>query len=550
MPAPTPIPLPEHFPITWDHPDQAALPWAQDRMHAPKPMTPLSHWFANNGFRLGANKAVSAYNAPVAFHCGHFNYYYYMAIAPSVPPEEMPEAGQLAEKALVAAMPEIERRWREEWLPELKATWEAWEQYDLDAATLPELFGRVEEMRALYERIWEIHFLLLVPVFIGFSEFRDMYTGLFPGCHELEPLRLLQGFDNKSLEAGRAFWGLAQRAAEQPELAALIRTTPAAEVRSALEGSEQGTQFLAEVHAVLTQFGKRADTVQEMSVPSWIEEPAPLFAVLGQYLEKADDPHRSQERASQEREAAIAEARGRLANHPPEVRGPFEGLLRAAQACSWVQEDHNYWIDQRGLHEARQVCMALGRKLAAAGKLDRADDVFLFTPGELREIADAPEGGKPTAKQRRTELDYWDGLAAPLMVGTDYGPPPDDPINRALMKFFGAPPPESGPQELRGHAGSGGKRRAVARLIMTIDEAHRLQPGEVLVAPTTSPPWTPLFGTASAIVTDTGGVLSHCAIVAREYGIPAVVGTGAATSVIKDGQMIEVDGDAGVVRLL
>jgi pyruvate,water dikinase len=82
------------------------------------------------------------------------------------------------------------------------------------------------------------------------------------------------------------------------------------------------------------------------------------------------------------------------------------------------------------------------------------------------------------------------------------------------------------------------------------EDAQRLRPGEVLVTEATTPPWTPLFGSAAAVVTDTGGGLSHCAVVAREYGIPAVVGTGSATKVIRDGQEIEVDGDAGIVRLV
>jgi pyruvate,water dikinase len=86
--------------------------------------------------------------------------------------------------------------------------------------------------------------------------------------------------------------------------------------------------------------------------------------------------------------------------------------------------------------------------------------------------------------------------------------------------------------------------------VRSLAEAGRLRPGDVLVAATTAPPWTPLFATAAAIVTDTGGVLSHCAVVAREYGLPAVVGTGAATASVEDGQLVEVDGDAGLVRLL
>jgi pyruvate,water dikinase len=149
----------------------------------------------------------------------------------------------------------------------------------------------------------------------------------------------------------------------------------------------------------------------------------------------------------------------------------------------------------------------------------------------------------------------WQEVEAPLALGTDYGPPPDNPVSRAIGRFFvfGVPPQpgdEERPDLLRGVPGSSGKATGTARVIVRLSDAGRLAPGEVLVTTTTSPPWTPLFAIAGAIVTDTGGALSHCAIVAREYGLPATVGTGNATNVIQDGQTVEVDGDAGLVRIL
>jgi pyruvate,water dikinase len=104
--------------------------------------------------------------------------------------------------------------------------------------------------------------------------------------------------------------------------------------------------------------------------------------------------------------------------------------------------------------------------------------------------------------------------------------------------------------KVTGLPGSAGVTRGTARVIRSLADAGKLQPGDVLVAIATEPPWTPLFAIASAIVTDSGGVLSHSAVVAREYRIPAVVGTGNATSTIIDGQLIEVDGNAGIVRVV
>jgi rifampicin phosphotransferase len=117
--------------------------------------------------------------------------------------------------------------------------------------------------------------------------------------------------------------------------------------------------------------------------------------------------------------------------------------------------------------------------------------------------------------------------------------------------MFGTPPPESAdPTVLTGLRGSPGSASGVARVIRSLGDADRLGAGEVLVTETTAPPWTPLFGRAAAIVTDAGGILSHCAVVAREYGIPAVVGARAATRSIRDGQRVEVDGTRGTVRIL
>ena len=180
--------------------------------------------------------------------------------------------------------------------------------------------------------------------------------------------------------------------------------------------------------------------------------------------------------------------------------------------------------------------------------------MFHLTLDELRETAEKlPKlDRRGLVAQRKAEIEHFRTIQPPPVLGTPPpGPPPDDPGSRALGKFFGTPPqPPSEPDVLQGSPGSPGTVRGPARVLRSLSEADEFQQGEVLVAETTAPPWTPLFATAAAIVTDTGGILSHSAVVAREYGIPAVVGTGKATMMIQDGQTIEVDGDKGLVRLV
>ncbi len=161
------------------------------------------------------------------------------------------------------------------------------------------------------------------------------------------------------------------------------------------------------------------------------------------------------------------------------------------------------------------------------------------------------EDMRPTVSARVAEMERQRALVPPPVLGTiPTQPPPDDPFTRLAMKFNGVPQAPGAEGELRGSPGSAGTVRGRARVIHSISEAARIEPGDILVAETTAPPWTPLFAIVGAVVTDTGGVLSHCAVVAREYGIPAVAGTAMASTVITDGQLLEIDGDAGIVRFI
>ena len=157
---------------------------------------------------------------------------------------------------------------------------------------------------------------------------------------------------------------------------------------------------------------------------------------------------------------------------------------------------------------------------------------------------------KRLVQERKVEMEHFSHITPPPMLGTAPAFEMTDggPLLRAMSKGEMNPAKigNNDTNKVKGLAGSAGVARGTARIIHSLAEASRLQPGDVLVAPYTEPPWTPLFATAVAIVTNTGGVLSHSAVVAREYRIPAVVGTGDATTTFQDGQLIEVDGNTGI----
>jgi len=253
-----------------------------------------------------------------------------------------------------------------------------------------------------------------------------------------------------------------------------------------------------------------------------------------------------------EREKAVAEARAKLAGYPQPVVARFETLLKAAQVATVVHEDHNFWIDQRMFYHVRRLIVEFGQRLAQAGTLEAANDVFYLTPDELQNGRDVPM--KALVQERKAEMERFSRVTPPPMLGTAPAFEMTDggSMIRALFKGEMSPANTGNGEanKVKGLPGSAGVARGTARVIYSLAEAGKLQPGDVLVAQSTEPPWTPLFATASAIVTDAGGVLSHSAVVAREYRIPAVVGTGHATSTFHDGQMLEVDGDAGTVRVV
>jgi pyruvate,water dikinase len=402
------------------------------------------------------------------------------------------------------------------------------------------------------ERLGALHGVVM-PMLFAMSQFEELYCELFEGATTLDALRLTQGFDNKTMEGDRALWNLSRLARSTPEVREILSGHTASEVIPALEKSVASRQFLADLHKWLAYYGQRLNSVFALGEPGWIEDPTTAIQNLQAYVVMPDLPPEMEPAAlAAEREKSVAAARAKLAGYPQPIVARFETLLKAAQVAAIVHEDHNFWIDQRLFYHVRQVILELGRRLSQAGMLDAVYDVFYLTPDELQNGQDVPL--KRLVQDRKTEMERFSHVPPPPMLGTAPAFEMTDggSMVRALFKGEMSPANTSSGEldQVKGLPGSAGLVRGTARVIHSLAEAGKLQPRDVLIAVSTEPPWTPLFATASAIVTDSGGVLSHSAVVAREYRIPAVVGTGNATTTFKDGQLIEVDGNAGIVQVV
>jgi phosphohistidine swiveling domain-containing protein len=582
-----PIPTPEDFPVRWENPDEGRLQWVLDGVHYPNPMTPLEFDLTVAIYEDGRTRGMAEYDVPVRFKARRINSYFYRALIPvGTPPDgvmrlmnqvkrfapgvikviENKAASSVTEKYfdnVQSKVYDLDTYWDETLLPEIKRYLAEWEAFDLRNATTSELTAHLDNTVAWAERIGTIHYLVFIPYVFAMSQFDELYRDLFDGdgsasADAFAAYRLLQGFDNMILAGDRMLWELGRKALTMPAVQKVLEEKAAANVIPALKESAAGQVFLEELNAFLKAHGQRGSMFSAISEVSWIEDPTPVIKNLKDYVTQPDRDMGAELAAeAAEREQLVNQARARLNGYPQPVVDEFERLLKAAQTAVVLHSDHGYWIDYRAMYEVRRVVQEFGRRLAVAGAIDAPQDVFLLTLAELKLTAQNAEQLRRQAvvAERKAEMEHFGSVRAPATLGTMalMTLPDHEPMMRAVTKTEGAYGGATLGMEngvLQGSAGSPGTTSGPARVVRSLAEAEKLRPGDILVAETTAPPWTPLFATAAAVVTDTGGILSHCAVVAREYHIPAVVGTGNATQTLRDGQMIEVDGDAGLVRLV
>ncbi len=560
------------FPVAWAQPGDERLFWQTQPMHLPRSVTAATASNFALMYNGGFNRAAERFAMPIRARAQRINSFVYQAIYPiGAPPEPVLKvmsrigkvapglvnaiqgkaAGAMTKKYLEQMEPLIARLgdyWERDLLPEVRGYLDDWERFDLPGATQRQLLAHYEQTLKRIAQLGEIHFLIGFTFLLAMSLFDELYGDLFDDEDRFGAFRLLQGFDNKTLAGDRALWALSRRVREVPEALAHCERGDTAAIVQGLRESNSG-------HAFLAEWGQCGPTFDAIGEPSWIEDPTPIVAILRDYVDQPDRDLAAELAAlAASRERAIGQARERLAGYPAPVRERFELLLSAAQAATMIQEDHNFWIDQRGQYRVRQVLREFGRRFAAAGVIAQADDIYHLTLEEIQVTAAAlPRLNRHgLVRERVAELDHFRDTTPPPTLGTPpLMAPPDDPLGRTIGKFFGVPvAPAEDAREIRGHAGSPGVIRGTVRIVRSLAEAGKLHPGDILVAAATTAPWTPMFAIAGAVVTDVGGILSHSAVVAREYRIPAVVGTGNATRLLHDGQQVEIDGDGGVIRII
>lgn len=529
--------------------------WFLD-FHWPRGLTPMGLIWNSDGYAWGTQLAAESLPVPPGRGLANriAGTHTYAASLPVLDPRQMAARGQRMAKSL----PDFLHRFDEIWADRRGEVNDAWDYFvgkDLSSLSLPELGTYFEQARSYHRRAFEIHFEVMYPMLVN-------YVGFYGTCIELgidpgEIAKFLQGYDTKIMETDRELGNLT-RQARQVGLEGIFLGNEAAHIHTALSttgGAASG--WLSSFQSFLDVYGYRTEGACDVALPSWREDPTPALGMIKSFLQR--DTDHDFEAALQatvaEREEAIDAARSRLTKEEQTV---FDAGLASNQAVNfpWFQDDHNYYIDLRISLPLRWACLEIAKRVDA----DRPDDtIFLFHP----ELLDVASGRRPyrelhgLVEDRRQYFDHWHGRRAgmPKVLGTV----PDKVTDPILIEAFGlnehflnaieAAASGAEIRTLTGVAAAKGKARGIARVLTNADGLHRVAPGEILVCESTSPNWTPAFAKIAACICDGGGTLSHAAIVGREYRVPTVTAVGLATTAIKDGDEVEVDGNAGTVTI-
>jgi rifampicin phosphotransferase len=549
----TALPEPQVPPPTgWPRPDPKGM-YSRGSMaeHLTNPVTPL---FGTLGVRL-ANAASDEMMRKFGFKTGRaglgyeyvpINGYVYLGVV--VTPRSAFAMMRLTLSQARTMLRGGIARWREA-RGQLAAVVADWEAKPVEALSPSELWTGAQEVLTAAMRFYTIIQAGTLPTASTSEAVFTRIYNMVSRKGDPEAATLLFGFDTVALLAEKSLFDLAQLANARPALREYLLRTPAGDIASGLRVGEaldavpgpDWAEWRSRFERHLNEFGRTAYEL-DFANPTPVEMPETLLDAVRLYLEgRGSNPYERQREAAERREQATEALLSRFMLFPKRW---FKRVLRWAQSSGPAREDS---LADMGMGHAviRRMLGELGSRFAAAGAVESAGDIYWLLEEEVDSLAARLERGEPLPAYGERIPARRAGWGAQLKAV----PPAILPENSRWAKLVPWARENATGAVLKGIGTSAGKVTAPACVLFGPEDFDEMRPGAVLVAVTTSPAWTPLFTMASAVVTDIGGPLSHSSIVAREYGIPAVMATGVATRRIRSGELITVDGSAGLVTL-
>ncbi|MBW1774416.1 MAG: PEP-utilizing enzyme, mobile region [Deltaproteobacteria bacterium] len=587
---------PSHYQFSQDRAEwEKAQFWYLDKIHAPEPMPPLDQIFQEAWQISLSQYTTRVFCIPPAQGIAQRMvgpYMYICAIAP--PPDEIiGEKAGYFEKRVFHVFEHYDELW-DKWLTKFKALGEEMKAVEVpaelpnyvpDDQVLPAptgcyvsfyLMESFDKMASMMIKGWQYHFEMLNLTYLAYLMFADVARKLFPGISESAIGKMVAGAYVSMFKPEEELCRLSRLAHGSQNVADLLKSdAPVAEKIAGLEQIPEGKSWLQE-------YEKASDPWFYVSCGSgwfhhegsWITTPEIPYGYIKSYLERlnrGETIERDLDVINKQRDEIIAEYKALI--QTDEDRKAFDDAYNTIRTIYRYAEDHLFWVEHWFHTIWFSKIRQLGSVLVDAGMINEVDDIFMFNRYEVPELLTEAATGwalgvnipvrgsyyKAKAEKRKKILE----AAKSWNPSPALGVPPEEVAEPFTIMLWGVTTDrvkewlkgvdataDGDVSEVKGFAASAGVAEGPARVLKVLKDIVKLQPGEVLVCPTTNPSWAPVFTNIKATVTDIGGLTSHAAIVCREYGIPSVTGTGLATSAIKTGDIVRVDGDTGVVTIV
>ena len=563
----------ETFPVDWASETEQRFFWVYDDLHIPHPVSPM--FFDIGGWWLSCDHMFRRFGTPFAVDwlAKNVNGYVYTTAIPADPelridgteyssrygarvPRDAAFAasmGAYLDTVLPVYGDQFADWWHDRLVPEMQRNF-AYLEERLDAGddlSLAETATLLEDAIDVHDRHWKIHWMLNFAQLSATLKLRAVMEQTRGSVDEELLGRLQNSARDRNWDSIEALWRMKDEVRDDAELRAAFDGRTAADIAANLRGSERGRRFVAErMEPYQREFGWHAVWSHEFIFPTVREDMEPALELIRGYLQSDYDYPAAIDAMRRDIEAASKQILDGLSGEALEsMRDANAVNLRMAP----LTPDHHFYIDQGANAHVRLVLLAIGRKLVDAGRLDEPDDVMFLRYFELRAlIGDANAiDARAIVAQRRAEREAsaklhprdWVGTVTPSQLAFPYL------VNWGYPERFERQASED-ERSIEGIAGSPGSVEGVARVVMTVEQFDEVRDGDILVCQMTNPAWVVLFTKIAALVTDTGGTTSHPAVLSREFGIPAVIGTSNATKRIKTGDRIRVDGSNGKVEIL
>jgi pyruvate,water dikinase len=546
-------------PIAWKDEEEKKLHFWLDDLHCPQPISPM--WFDIGGWWITCGYMYRRFGVPFGqdWVAKTVDGYLMSAVVPR-PAEEEAELWSYYNMVMPVYADKFLDWWKRRYLPEILRNFEYLDTFPMESSSLPELMILLEEAIDIQERHWRLHWMLNLAQFQASITFESVLIPLIGEQHKPIVGRILISDEDRNWDSVRELWTLKEKVKKSAALMRAFDDNETADgVLRALGTTNEGRELLKDIDKYKNEYGNKSMYAHEYLYTTWRENPTPIVEALRGYLLSDYDYEKDVRQLRETRDAAINEMWSLVpAGTSQDDKDKLKTALELALKMTPLTPDHHFYMDQGTYARMRLVLMGIGRTLVELGGLDQPDDIMFLKYDELRKLSAnvTTFAAKSLVKERRAAREKAFAIRPRLWAGTItdwsmYGEPYkqvlwDWPGIYERSKTAAAQPAGS----VKGLGASAGVYEGTARVVESAEQFDQVKKGEVLVCKMTSPAWVVLFTKIGGLITDSGGALSHPAVVSREFGIPAVVGTRTGTHAIKTGQRVRLNGASGLVEIL